>query len=171
MRRFSTLLIVVVSMLLSSCERSSSSSSGNSSNSSQIKIVYIPKNTGNPYFDPMINGFRKAAEETGAEFTTVAPATADATSQLPLIKDQVQRGVNVLALSPNSPDALNAALREAMSRGVTVIAVDSDLTDHEDSRTAGVLTVDPQTVGQSQIELMGSLIDYKGKFAILSATT
>jgi rhamnose transport system substrate-binding protein len=133
--------------------------------------VYVPKNTGNPYFDPMIDGFRKAAEETGAEFTTVAPATADATSQLPIIKDQVQRGVNVLALSPNSPDALNPALREAMKRGITVITVDSDLTGNEDSRTAGVLTVDPQTVGESQVELMGSLIDYKGKIAILSATT
>jgi len=136
-----------------------------------VRIVYIPKNTGNPYFDPVIDGFRKAAQEDGAEFTTISSATADATSQLPLIKDQVQRGVNVIALSPNSPDALNPALREAMSKGVTVLTVDCDLTGHEDARTAAVLTVDPVTVGQSQIELMGSLIDYHGQFAILSATT
>ena len=170
--------VVASAMLIScvafSCKKEAPGAGGGATASGgggKIRIVYIPKNTGNSYFDPMIDGFRKAANETGAEFTTVAPATPDATSQLPLIKDQVQRGVSVLALSPNSPDALNAALREAMSRGVTVIAVDSDLTDHEDSRNAGVLTVDPQTVGQSQVELMGSLIDYKGKFAILSATT
>jgi rhamnose transport system substrate-binding protein len=138
--------------------------------SGRVRIVYIPKNTGNPYFDPMIEGFRKAAEENGAEFTTVAPATADATSQLPLIKDQVQRGVNVLALSPNSPDALNPALREAMSRGITVVTVDCD-TGAANARSACVLTVEPQTVGESQVELVGSLIDYKGKIAILSATT
>lgn len=137
----------------------------------KIRMVYIPKNTGNPYFDSVIEGFRKAAEETGCEFATIAPATAEATSQLPIIKDQVQRGVNVLALSPNSPDALNPALRDAMRRGITVMTVDCDLTGHEDSRTAGVLTVDPQTVGESQVELMGSLIDYRGKIAILSATT
>ena len=136
-----------------------------------VRIVYIPKNTGNPYFDPMIDGFRKAAEETGAEFTTVAPATADATSQLPLIDAQVQRGVSVLALSPNSPDALNPSLMNAMRKGVKVIAVDSDLTGHPEARTAAVLTVDPQTVGESQVELLGSLIGYKGDFAILSATT
>jgi rhamnose transport system substrate-binding protein len=136
-----------------------------------VRIVYIPKNTGNPYFDPMIDGFRKAAEETGAQFETVAPATADATSQLPLIKAQVQRGVKVIAISPNSPDALNAAFKEAMRKGITVIAVDSDLTGNEQFRTAGVLTVDPETVGRSQVELMGSLIGYKGKVAILSATT
>jgi rhamnose transport system substrate-binding protein len=170
MRRFSTLLIVST-MFLSSCERSSSSSSSTPSNSSTIKIVYIPKNTGNPYFDPMIEGFKKAAEETGMQFDTVAPATADATSQIPLIKAQVQRGVNVIAISPNSTDALNQVFKEAMSKGITVVTVDSDLTGNEQFRTAGVLTVDPETVGKSQVELMGSLIDYKGKFAILSATT
>lgn len=144
---------------------------GASTGGGPVKIVYIPKNTGNPYFDPMIDGFRKAAEETGADFTTVAPATADATSQLPLIEAQVQRGVNVLALSPNSPDALNPALMNAMRKGVKVIAVDSDLTGHPEARTAAVLTVEPQTVGESQVELLGSLIGYKGEFAILSATT
>ena len=43
----------------------------------KIRMVYIPKNTGNPYFDPLIAGFRDAAMELGAEFETVAPATAD----------------------------------------------------------------------------------------------
>ena len=137
----------------------------------KLSIVYIPKNTGNPYFEPMIEGFGKAAGEAGAEFTTIAPATAEATSQLPIIKDQVQRGVSVLAISPNSPDALVPALRDAMRRGITVITVDSDVTGNEDARTACVLTVDPQSVGESQVELLGSLIGYKGEFAILSATT
>jgi rhamnose transport system substrate-binding protein len=136
----------------------------------QIKICYIAKNTGNPYFDPLIEGIKKAAEENGAEFTDVAPATADATSQLSLIKEQVQRGVNVLCISPNSKDALNRVFKEAMRKGVTVVTVDSDLTDNESNRTACVLTVDPEDVGRSQVELLGSLIDYKGKIAILSAT-
>jgi rhamnose transport system substrate-binding protein len=119
----------------------------------------------------MIEGFKKAAEETGMQFDTVAPATADATSQIPLIKAQAQRGVNVIAISPNSTDALNQVFKEAMGKGITIVTVDSDVTGNEQYRTAGVLTVDPETVGRSQVELMGSLIDYKGKFAILSATT
>lgn len=171
MRNCIIALLGMLAVACASCEKRESAGPSGGAGDGPIRIVYIPKNTGNPYFDPMIDGFRKAAEELGAEFDTVAPATADATSQLPLIKDQVQRGVNVLALSPNSPDALNPALRDAMNRGITVITVDSDLTGNEDARTASVLTVDPQTVGESQVELMGSLIDYKGKIAILSATT
>ncbi len=137
----------------------------------RLSIVYIPKNLGNPYCDSLIAGFKKAADELGVDFATVGPATADATSQLSIIKDQVQRGVSVLAISPNSPDALDPALQEAMEKGIVVIAVDSDLNGNEQYRNAGVLTVDPKSVGQNQMELMGSLMDYQGKFAILSATT
>jgi rhamnose transport system substrate-binding protein len=137
----------------------------------QIKMVYIPKNTGNPYFEPLIAGFQKATADAGADFDSVAPATADPTSQLPLVKAQVQRRVNVVAISPNSPEALNLAFKEAMRRNVTVICVDSDLTGNEQFRTASVLTADPEQIGRGQVELLGSLIGYAGKFAILSATT
>ena len=158
-----SILLVLGALLLTSCKRSSSSDS--------TFMVYIPKNTGNPYFDPMIDGFKQAADEAKVSFEQIAPATADATSQLPLIKAQIQRGVKVIAISPNSPDALNQVFKEAMDKGVTVICVDSDLTGNEQYRTAGVLPTDPEQVGRGQIELLGSLIGYKGQFAILSATT
>jgi rhamnose transport system substrate-binding protein len=83
----------------------------------------------------------------------------------------VQDGVDVLIISPNSPDAVVPALRDAEAKGVTVICADSDLTGNEAVRTAGVLPVDPKDVGYAQIELIGKQIGYKGKIAILSATT
>src|SRR4051812_7501716 len=120
--------LCLVMIVLASCKKSSSTSSntasdGGPTDAKSVKIAYIAKNTGNPYFDPMIEGFKQAATESGAEFADVAPATADATSQLPIIKAQIQRGVNVIAISPNSPDALNQVFKEAMSKGVTVICV------------------------------------------------
>lgn len=164
-----------IALALVGCNKSDSSTptstSGEAAPAGQIKMVFIPKNTGNPYFEPMVDGFKKAADELGVDFHSTAPATADAASQLSIIDDQIQQGVNVLAIAPNSPDALNTALSNAMSKGVTVICVDADLTGNESNRTAGVLPTDPEQVGKGQIELLGSLIDYKGKFAILSATT
>ena len=68
-----------------------------------LDIVYIPKNTGNPYFDSIIRGFEQACEEIGCNFVTTAPATAEATSQIPFIEEQIQRGVDVLAISPKRP--------------------------------------------------------------------
>lgn len=137
----------------------------------KLKIVFIPKNTGNPYFSEVDKGFVEAAKELGYDYTTTAPATAEATSQIPIIKEQVQRGVNVIAIAPNSPDALNPALDEARSKGVVVITVDADLVGNETHRDACVLPTDFKKIGSEQIELLGKLTNYEGEFAILSATT
>ncbi len=136
-----------------------------------IKIVYIGKNTGNPYFDSITGGFEDACEKLGCEFEFVAPATAEATSQIPFIEAQIQRGVNVIGIAPNSPDALNQVLDDARSKGILVLTVNGDLVGNESHRDATILPVDFTKTGPNQIELTGSLIGYEGEIAILSATT
>lgn len=136
-----------------------------------VKIVYIPKSSGNPYFNEVQKGLEKGAKEFGYTLDVQAPASADATSQLSIIQDQVQRGVDVIALSANSPDALNEALDEARKKGILVVTIDADLTGNEDHRDIGVLPTDFSKIGPAQIELLGSQMNYEGDFAILSATT
>ena len=136
-----------------------------------IKIVYIGKNTGNPYFDSITGGFEDACAAKGCEFEFVAPATAEATSQIPIIEAQIQRGVDVIGIAPNSPDALNQVLDEATAAGILVITVNGDLVGNESHRAATILPVDFTKTGPNQVELMGSMIGYKGEIAILSATT
>ena len=136
-----------------------------------IKIVYIGKNTGNPYFDSITGGFKDACAAKGCEFEFVAPATAEATSQIPIIEAQIQRGVNVIGIAPNSPDALNQVLDDARAKGILVLTVNGDLTGNESHRDATILPVNFDIVGRDQIEMVGSLIGYEGEIAILSATT
>lgn len=136
----------------------------------KLKVVYIPKNTGNAYFKPVIDGFKEAAEKLGCDFTTVAPATAEATSQISFIKEQIQQKVDIIAISPNSPDALNGALDEAKAKGIVVVTVDSDLEKNETHRDAAVVPTDFSKIGESQVELLGSQIGFAGPIAILSAT-
>jgi len=136
-----------------------------------LKIVYIGKNTGNPYFDSITGGFVDACESLGCEFEFVAPATAEATSQIPFIEAQIQRGVNVIGIAPNSPDALNQVLDDARSKGILVLTVNGDITGNEQYRDATILPVNFDIVGRDQVEMVGSLIGYEGEIAILSATT
>jgi rhamnose transport system substrate-binding protein len=136
-----------------------------------LKIVYIGKNTGNPYFDSITGGFEDGCKALGCEFEFVAPATAEATSQIPFIEAQIQRGVNVIGIAPNSPDALNQVFDAARAKGILVLTVNGDITGNESHRDATILPVDFTKVGPDQIEMMGSLINYEGEFAILSATT
>src|SRR4028119_1001952 len=97
-----------------------------------LSIVYIGKNTGNPYFDSITGGFEDACVELGCEFEFVAPATAEATSQIPFIEAQIQRGVEVIAIAPNSPDALNQVLRQAQDAGILVLTVNGDIVGSEE---------------------------------------
>ncbi|CAN5724388.1 rhamnose ABC transporter substrate-binding protein [soil metagenome] len=137
----------------------------------KLKIVYIPKNTGNPYFNEVDRGFKEAAAKLDMQYDLVAPATAEATSQIPIIKDQIQRGVDIIAISANSPDALNPVLDQAKSRGITIITVDADLVGNESHRDSAVLPADFSQIGPSQVELLAKLMGSEGDFAILSATT
>lgn len=175
--RFTSLISITATSMLAAllgCDPGGSptaiTTDGTSTSTSQV-LVYIPKNTGNPYFEPLIQGYGDAAKEFGFTARTQAPDTADATSQLRIIKDQVQQKVAAIVISPNSTDALNAVFDDSMKKGIPIVCVDSDLTGNEAHRSVGVLTVDPRSVGEGQIELLGSLIGYTGKFAILSATT
>src|SRR5690606_13414032 len=136
-----------------------------------LSIVYIGKNTGNPYFDSINGGFVDACKEIGCEYEFVAPATAEASSQIPFIEAQIQRGVDAIAIAPNSPDALNQVLDSAKAAGILVLTVNGDLVGNESHRDATILPVDFTKTGPNQVELMGSMINYEGDIAILSATT
>ena len=165
-------LIILAMLAVVGCNRTGTPSiPASSATAGKPKVVFIPKNSGNPYFSEVDRGFADAAKDFGFEYTTVAPATADATSQIPIIKEQVQRGVNVIAIAANSPDALNPALDEARSRGITVITVDADLVGNETHRDAAILPTNFDDIGAAQVELLGQQIGYEGEFAILSATT
>ncbi|MDW6025201.1 substrate-binding domain-containing protein [Mesorhizobium sp. BAC0120] len=137
----------------------------------KIDIVFIGKNTGNPYFDSLTKGFVDACQKIACNFEFVAPATAEATSQIPFIEAQVQRGVDVIAISPNSPDALNQVFDAARAKGITILTVNGDITGNEPHRDATILPTDFTKVGADQVEMVGSLIGYEGEIAILSATT
>jgi rhamnose transport system substrate-binding protein len=139
--------------------------------STRISIAYIPRSTGNPYYDGVIDGFRHGCAVLGCDFTTIGPATSDATSQIPFVAAQTQRGVNVIAITPNSPDALNPMFDRARRRGTHVFSINTDMPGNQSHREAAILPVDFTKIGPSQIELMGSLIGYAGDIAILTTTT
>jgi rhamnose transport system substrate-binding protein len=168
MTRFAALALL--GLFVFGCAKPGDGGSASGGSGGKLKVVYIPKNTGNPYFDEVNRGFEDAAKELNLDYSTTAPAKAEATSQVPIIKDQIQRGVDVIAISVNSPAALNPVLDQARAKGITVITVDADV-DDPTHRDAAVLPADFSEVGPGQIELLGKLMNYEGDFAILSATT
>jgi rhamnose transport system substrate-binding protein len=175
MRSYFVATSIVAAVLLFGCSSGGAdkgaSAPGSNSGSSRLKVVFIPKSSGNTYFDEIDRGFQDASKQFGFDYKLQAPGTADATSQVPIVTDQIQNGVNVIAISANSPDALDSVLDQARSKGIVVITVDSDIVGNESHRDAAVLPTNFQAVGPDQIALLALLMGYQGDFAILSATT
>jgi rhamnose transport system substrate-binding protein len=163
--------VALAAFALTGCRKREEAPSAGAGPGKALHVVYIPKNSGNPYFNGIIESMRKACQEQSVAFVDTAPATPEATSQIPFLKDQIQRGVDVICISPNSPDALNKTFDDARAKGIKVVVVNSDIPGSENRRDACVLPTDFDRLGAEQIELLGSLIGYQGKFAILSATT
>ncbi len=138
------------------------------------KIYYIPNNMGNPYWEAIEAGFQEAFEELGSDkfdFTFTGPAEATATSQIEYVEAAVQNGADIVFVGANSEDAMNATFDEAREAGTKIYIINQDIPGSEDHRDCAIMPCDFSTVGVAQVELLGSLIDYEGQIAILSATT
>lgn len=140
----------------------------------KINIVFIPKNLGNPYFEAIDYGFKQAIDELGADkfnYSMTGPAEADATSQIEYVEAAVQNGTDVIFIAANSNDALNGTFDDAREAGTKIIIINQDIPGSEDRRDGAIMPTDFTTVGIAQLELLGSMINFEGEFAILSATT
>lgn len=136
----------------------------------KLEMVFIPKSTGNPYFDAIDAGFMEASKELGFNYTTVGPATAEATSQIGIIEAQIQRGVNVIGIYLNSVDALSPVLSRARQRGIVVLNLGTDSTSTND-RDAFLGATDMDLVGPNLIKIIAEQIGGQGDIAIVSGTT
>jgi len=146
-------------------------SAGEAKSAEDISIILIPKQTGNPYFDACYDGLKEASEELGFSVDFQGPHLGTATSQIEYIEAAVANDVDVILLAANSPDALNTYIDDAQAEGSHVIIFNQDIPGSEEHREMAILPTDFDLVGEYQVECLGSIIDYKGDIAILSATT
>jgi rhamnose transport system substrate-binding protein len=165
---FTLLFGIVVVVALTLGLTAGVGSAGPSKAEATYKIYLLPKNLGNPYFNASNQGAKKAAKELGDTITYNAPTEASGTKQVPFIDTAVRQGYKAIIISAADANAVAPALKRAQGRGVKVITYDADTVPS--ARTVFVSLPDFKSVGEAQIEWLGSQIGYKGEFAILSAT-
>jgi len=90
-------------------------------------FALCPKALNNPYFDLVRKGANAAADRLKIpEPQWVGATEADAAKQVAAINDVISRGVNGIALSPNAPEAVNAASTRARDKKIPVVCFDAD---------------------------------------------
>jgi ribose transport system substrate-binding protein len=85
---------------------------------------------GNGWREEMICSIKAEALASGKVSQVVTQhRTTDAAGQLEDMRTLINAGVDAIIVNPNSPDAVNTAIKEATDAGIVVVAVDQAVTE------------------------------------------
>jgi rhamnose transport system substrate-binding protein len=141
---------------------------GTTGTASKGKTFYfIPKDTLNPYEVIADRGGKIALTQLGDKQVVSSGTQDTAAAQQPSIQAAIQTGADGIVIAANDPQAVCPALNQAIAKGMAVVSFDSD----SNCRQLFINQADTETIGRSQIALLGKLMGYKGEFAILSAAS
>lgn len=119
----------------------------------KVTIGLLPKIKGISYFSSCYNGAREAAQELGnVELVYDGPTDGDPKKQAEMIEQWTVDGMDVICVSPNAPDVVANAMKEARQAGVHVITWDAD--GVADSRSFFVNQATSQAIGEGMVNAM-----------------
>ena len=128
-------------------------------------IAVIPKGTTHEFWKSIHAGAVKASRELNVEIIWKGPLKEDdREAQISVVEDFVSRKVSGIVLAPLDDAALRAPVSGAMSAGIPVVIIDSDL--QGDDYTSFVAT-DNYLGGQLAGKRMIDLLHGRGKVAML----
>lgn len=143
--------------------------SGSAEEEGVQRHAFVFKNTGNPYGEKQMEGFKEGIEEQGYEAILRAPDQPTAEAQIQIIEQLIAQRVSSISITGNDFDALEPVLNQAMDEGIVVISADSAV--NPDSRMTHVNQADSEMIGRTLIQAAYDMADGAGDIAILSATS
>ena len=160
-------MLAVTALIATVAVVAAQGSSGSKSLVSGKTFYFIPKDTLNPYEVIADRGGRLALTAQGNKQVVSSGTQDTAAAQLPSIQAAIQSNAAGIVIAGNDPDAVCPSLKQAMAKGIAVVAFDSDT----NCRQLFINQADTETIGRSQIKLLAQEMGYKGQFAILSAAS
>ena len=133
------------------------------------KYAIVFKNTGNPYGEKQMAGFKAGIEEQKFEAILRAPDQPTAEAQIQIIDQLIAQKVASICIVGNDFDALTPVLTKAQKAGIKVFSLDSSV--NPAARLTHVNQADSVKIGQTLIQGAYDMIGGKGEIAILSATS
>lgn len=139
-----------------------------SKDKSEWTIAVITKDNTAGWFKRMEVGVNEFGEKQAINVIQKGPANADAASQVQVIDDMINQGVDALCVVPIDPGAIEASLETAMEKGIVVVT-------HEASNQVNTLfDVEAFTADDFGAALMDALaadMGEQGKYALMVAYT
>ena len=128
---------------------------------SGLTVAFIPKLTGNAFFESANNGAQEYSKEWGFTVDYQGSANAAVADQVNVINNAVASGVGAICVSSVDATGLDSALTEAKDAGVTVVTWDSDVSDT--ARTLMVSQGTPDLLGKMLVDMGADSLTNRGK--------
>jgi ABC-type sugar transport system substrate-binding protein len=173
-----TLAIVLAATLaLSACSKKNDTpsaaapTSGQSAASSgaagaKVKVAFVPKLQGIPYFEAMNAGGEEAAAALPIDWLYQGSTSADAAAQADIVSSYIQQKVDALFIAPNDADSMAPLIKQAADAGIKVGTSDTDAPNS--AREVMVLMASSEGIGEANTDALMKAMGGKGKFAIVS---
>ena len=176
-----TLAIVLVSALaLTACTKkndettpaapasgqSAAASGSGASSGAKVKVAFVPKLQGIPYFEAMNAGGEEAAAALPIEWLYQGSTSADAAAQADIVSSYIQQKVDALFIAPNDANSMAPLIKQAADAGIKVGTSDTDAPSS--AREVMVLMASSQGIGEANTDALMKAMGGKGKFAIVS---
>lgn len=136
-----------------------------------IQIVMMPKLKGIDFFNACEKGAKEAAGELeGVELIWDGPIEAKVEKQVEMIRSYIDKGVDVIAVAANDPDAIAPVLAEAKAAGIATICWDSDANPETSGRSFFANQVSAKDLGYALVDEMARQAGEDAPFVIVSGT-
>ncbi len=155
----STAASVASSAAASSSTASSAAATGKSVEG--MTVAFIPKVTGNAFFESANVGAQKYAKDWGITVDYLGDATASVSAQVAVINQAVASGVDALCISTVDANGVSDALKQATAAGVTVCTWDSDA--KVEDRCLMVSQGTPEVLGKMLVDMGVAGLQQRGK--------
>ncbi len=124
-------------------------------------VAFIPKVTGNAFFESANNGAQEHAQKWGFTVDYVGDSTASVSAQVSVINQEVAAGVDALCISTVDANGVSDALKKATDSGVVVCTWDSDA--NPEDRALMVSQGTPDILGKMLVDMGVDGLKQRGK--------
>ena len=163
--------LALAASVLSGCTSDGTSAVGPNGEGEKLVVCLLPKIKGISYFTSCHDGALEAAEELGnIELVYDGPTDGDPRQQAEMIENWTVDGVDVICVSPNAPDVIAGAMRDAQANGVKVITWDADAAPG--TRSFFVNQATARAIGEGMVSAMIDDLggpEVEGDVAIISS--
>ena len=151
--------LCVLPVVLTGCDGSDSGVVGTGSGK-EITVIFVPKLTGNAFFDSANDGVQEYSAKHGFKVEYKGSSQAAVTSQIAIIKDAIIQRAGAVCISALDAEALDSVLKEAMAAGIKIVTWDSDVSG--DARLLMVSQGTPGQLGKMLVEMGAESLAHRG---------